>query len=72
MRINTGSMVTWSSAQGQLAGEVTNIRLDLNAANEIVPWIVIKRWDTRSLISLCGTDSYIKSMKLKVLAKEFA
>lgn len=72
MRINTGSMVTWSSAQGQLAGEVTNIRLDLNAANEIVPWIVIKRWDTGSLISLCGTDSYIKSMKLKVLAKEIA
>lgn len=72
MRINTGSMVTWSSAQGQLAGEVANIRLDLNAANEIVPWIVIKRWDTGSMVCLCGTGSYIKMMKLKVLEKEIA
>jgi hypothetical protein len=72
MRINTGSMVTWSSAQGQLAGEVVGIRLDLNAANEIVPWLVIKRWDSGTTVCLCGTDSYIKSMKLKVFEKEFA
>ena len=72
MRINTGSMVTWSSAQGQLAGEVIGILLDLNAAKEMVPWIVIKRWDSGTTLCLCGSDSYIKQMKLKVLEKEVA
>ena len=40
MRIEIGTVVTWSSVAGQLIGEVTKIRLDLNAANTIVPWVL--------------------------------
>jgi hypothetical protein len=70
MRIDIGSLVTWSSSAGQLLGEVTNIRLDLNAADTIVPWITIKRWDTESLVTLCGDNHYIKLMKLQVVEME--
>jgi hypothetical protein len=70
MRIDIGSLVTWSSSAGQLLGEVTKIRLDLNAADTVVPWITIKRWDTETLVTLCGTDQYIKMMKLQVVEME--
>ena len=70
MRIEIGSIVTWSAAAGQLLGTVTKIRLDMNAADTIVPWITIKRWDTGTLVTLCGTDQYIKMMKLKVVEME--
>ena len=70
MRIDIGSVVTWNSAAGQLLGVVSKIRLDLNAANTIVPWITIERWDTGTKVTLCGTDQYIKMMKLEVVEME--
>ena len=71
MRIEIGSIVTWSSGAGQLLGEVVNMKLDMNAADTIVPWIVISRIDTGTKVTLCGTDQYIKMMKLKVIEMEF-
>ena len=70
MRIKTGSKVTWSSSAGQLAGDVTDIRLDYNAAEVIVPWITVKRWDTGSLVTLCGSDSNLKMMQVKIFDME--
>ena len=70
MRIEIGTVVTWSSLAGQLIGEVTKIRLDLNAANTIVPWVTIERWDTETLVTLCGTSEYLEMMKLKVVEME--
>jgi PAS domain-containing protein len=70
MRIDIGSVVTWNSAAGQLLGVVSKIRLDLNAADTIVPWITIERWDTGTKVTLCGTDQYIKMMKLEVVEME--
>ncbi len=70
MRIEIGTFVTWSSAAGQLLGEVTKIRLDLNAANTIVPWITIKRFDTDTTVTLCGTSEYLEMMKVKVVEME--
>lgn len=70
MRIDIGSVVTWNSAAGQLLGVVSKIRLDLNAADAVVPWITIERWDTGTKVTLCGTDQYIKMMKLKVVEME--
>ena len=67
MRIEIGTVVTWSSAAGQLIGEVTKIRLDLNAANTIVPWVTIERWDTETLVTLCGTSEYLEMMEVKVV-----
>lgn len=70
MRIDIGSVVTWNSAAGQLLGWVSKIRLDMNAADTIVPWITIERWDTGTKVTLCGTDQYIKLMKLEVVEME--
>ena len=70
MRIDIGSVVTWNSSAGQLLGEVSKIRLDLNAADTVVPWITIERWDTGTKVTLCGTDQYIKMMKLEVVEME--
>lgn len=70
MSINVGSVLTWSSAAGQLLGSVTNIRLELNAAETLVPWVTVKRWDTESLITICGTDSNLKMLAAKVIKME--
>ena len=70
MRIEIGTFVTWSSAAGQLLGEVTKIRLDLNAAKTIVPWVTIRHLDTDTLITLCGTSEFLEMMKLKVVEME--
>ena len=72
MKIKIGDKVTWSSAAGQLVGSVTNIVLDLNAANETIPWMDIKDiQDTNgkkhSGVRLCANNNYLKMMKVAVV-----
>lgn len=63
MMIVRGDTIQWSSAAGILKGVVDSIVLDLNAANQIVPWMVIKEYNIR----MCATDNNLKMMKVKVL-----
>ena len=72
MKIKIGDKVTWSSAAGQLVGSVTNIVLDLNAANETIPWMDIKdiqdnTGKRHSGVRMCASDSYLKQMKIAVV-----
>jgi hypothetical protein len=66
--IRVGDRVRWSSAAGTLRGEIVSIALDLNANQELIPWITIKtivnNKDRR--VRLCGTDSNLKMMKFQV------
>jgi hypothetical protein len=66
MKLEIGSKISWVSAAGNLKGTVDNIVLDLNAANETVPWIIIKQEGAKSNVCLCGTDSNLKMMKVQV------
>ena len=69
MKLEIGSKISWKCAFGDLKGTVANIVLDLNAANETVPWIVIKPEGirTKSNFRLCATESNLKMMKVSVI-----
>ena len=70
MRLTTGSLVQWSSAAGILVGTITRIDIDLNGANKMVPWIIIKRIDTGTSVMICGTDDNLKGMRVRILELE--
>ena len=70
MRIDIGTMITWESAAGKLEGSVLDIRLDLNAAGTVVPWMVVQEYDTGSRVTLCATGEYLKQMKVQVMEME--
>ena len=64
MKLEIGTRITWVSAAGKLHGEITNVVLSLNAAGKVVPWIDIRPKNRVQLVRLCGTDSYLKQMKV--------
>ena len=66
MKIKIGDKVTWSSAAGNLKGQVSNIVLDLNAANETIPWMDIKI-EGHSGVRMCASNGYLKMMKVAVV-----
>ena len=63
MKLEIGTKITWVSAAGKLHGEVVNIVLSLNAANQVVPWIDIKS-SGRSSTRLCATHGNLRMMKV--------
>jgi hypothetical protein len=63
MKLEIGTRITWVSAAGKLHGEVVNMVLSLNAANQVVPWIDIKS-PGRSSTRLCATHSNLIMMKV--------
>ena len=62
MKLRINDRVTWSCLAGQLTGTVVDIVLDLNAANQVVPWIDIKT--DRTTVRLCATDMNLKMMNV--------
>ena len=77
MKLAIGNKVKWISAadrEFRLAGitaqvregVIKNIVLDLNAANETIPWMIVDHPDGRST-KLCATDSYLKMMKVELV-----
>ena len=62
MRLRINDRVTWSCLAGELTGNVVDIVLDLNAANQVVPWIDIKT--DRTTVRLCATDMNLKMMNV--------
>ena len=65
MKLEVGTKVRWVSAAGVLEGEIVRIVLDLNAAQQTIPWIDIKT--NVNTVRLCATDSYLKQMRVEVL-----
>ncbi len=57
--IRVGDRVRWECHAGTLRGQIISIDLDLNANQELIPWITI---ETR----LCGTYGYLNMMKFQV------
>jgi len=70
MRIEIGTFISWESASGSRVGEVVNMRLDLNAAGTVVPWIVVEQPATGARVTLCATHEYMKQMKVQVVEME--
>lgn len=74
MKIQKGDVIKYHSAAGHLTAQVKGIVLDLNAAGETIPWLVlaeIKKYAgvmvERSQFRLCATDGYLKMMKVEVV-----
>ena len=66
MKLKIGDKISWVSAAGKLTGEIHNIVLDLNAANQTIPWIDIKV-NGRNGIRMCASDEYLKQMKVQLV-----
>ena len=62
MKIQIKDTVTWKCAAGYLTGTVVDIILDLNRADDVVPWIDIKT--NRTTVRLCATDSNLKMLSV--------
>ena len=70
MILEIGTKIIWASAAGQLEGNSSNIRLNLNRAKQVVPWITISEVvGTNGLkhsdVYMCATDEYLKQMKVQ-------
>lgn len=67
MNLNINDTVSWSSAAGTLTGYISNICLNLNAANQVVPWIDITCFNDKGreyTVRLCGTEQNLKAMRV--------
>ena len=65
MKLEIGTKITWVSAAGKLNGKIKNIILNLNGANQVVPWIDIES-ESCSVTRLCASDAYLKQMKVQL------
>ena len=80
MKLEIGNTIKWVSAADRelrmmgitaqvREGVITNIVLDLNAANQTIPWMIVEHTDGRKT-KMCATNDYLKMMKVEVLDKE--
>ena len=61
--------IRYESAAGRIRGEVVSMRLGLNAANELVPWITIEHIVNNREVrtEICGTEQNLTMLKFMVL-----
>ena len=67
MNLNINDAISWTSAAGNLEGVITNISLNLNAANQTVPWIDILVGQIAGhdySVRLCATHQNLKAMRV--------
>ena len=72
MKLEIGTKIRWTSRAGVLTGKVKSIKLDLNAAQQVCPWIIVEDVEnyigmSQSNVMLNGNDGYLKMMKVMVL-----
>ena len=72
MRIERGNIIQWVSRAGKLKGLVSEIRLDLNAAQQVCAWMMVvdvvnEDGEFQNNVYLNATDGYLKMMKVEVL-----
>jgi hypothetical protein len=70
--IRVGDRVRWECHAGTLRGQIISIDLDLNANQELIPWITIETFvnGKEQRVRLCGTYGYIRMMELVVLFRD--
>ena len=70
--IRVGDRVRWECHTGTLRGEITSIDLDLNANQELIPWITIETFvnGKEQRVRLCGTYGYLNMMKFQVIFRD--
>ena len=66
--VKLGDRVRYTSAAGTLRGEVVDMRIALNAAKELVPWVMIQYMDMYAYkrVEICGTEDNLKMLKFRV------
>lgn len=66
--VKIGDRVRWTSAAGDIRAEVVGMRLGLNAAKQLIPWIMCEytQMNRTQRVELCGSESYLAMMKFKV------
>lgn len=72
VKIEIGNKIRWTSRAGVLTGVVKSIKLDMNAAREVCPWIIVEdveNWVgmTQPNVMLNGNDGYLKMMKVRLV-----
>jgi len=73
MNLNINDAISWTSAAGDLSGYITNICLNLNAANQTVAWIDVTYMHENGRecsVRLCATESNLKAMRVAKLNAE--
>jgi len=73
MNLNINDAISWTSAAGSQSGYITNICLNLNAANQIVAWIDVSTFNDAGreyIVRLCATEQYLKAMRVIKLNAE--
>lgn len=70
--IRVGDRVRWECHAGTLRGQIISIDLDLNANQELIPWITIETFvnGKEQRVRLCGTYGYLKMMKFQVIFRD--
>lgn len=70
--IHIGDRVSWESTAGTIRGEIVDIRLNRNADDELVPWLLVEHMIGNQVCYavICGTDSYLKMVKLEVIYRD--
>ena len=82
MKLVIGNKVKWVSAADRelrmmgitaqvREGVITNIVLDLNAAKQTIPWMIVEHTDGRRT-KLCATNDYLKMMKVELVDEQIA
>ena len=67
--VRIGDRVRWTSGIGDTRGEIVGMRLGLNAANTLVPWIMVEWTDgVRGVrrVELCGLEDNLKMLQFRV------
>ena len=67
--LKMGDRVRWTSAARSLRGEVVGMRLGLNAAGTIVPWIMLQHLDDKR-VEICGSEDNLKMLKFRVIFRD--
>jgi hypothetical protein len=73
MNLNINDAISWNSAAGSQSGYITNICLNLNAANQIVAWIDVSTFNDAGreyIVRLCATEQNLKAMRVIKLNAE--
>lgn len=70
--VRNGDRVRWTSAAGDMRGEVVDMRLGLNAVGTLVPWIMIQYMDMYAYkrVEICGSESALKALHFRVLFRD--
>ena len=66
--LRVGQRIVWLSAKGRLFGEVKEIYLKKNAADDLVPWLLVS--SECGTVVLCATDANVKMMHIELAEVE--